>query len=108
MKRLGKGAILASALAAAIAMAPVSADAHKIHHKHHFKGGPHGNGLTALQWYVTGGMFCSSLWLILHSAYVSNTEHRELTYREAYRDVAGCWLPIAGPWIVDQSLPPQY
>jgi hypothetical protein len=31
--------------------------------------------------------------------------HRELTPREAYRGIAGCFVPFIGPWIVDNTLP---
>jgi hypothetical protein len=90
---------------------------HHFHHKAHKPGssgthqdsGPGGrHGLTPLQGYVTAGMFCSAIWLIIHAAYVSRTENRELTRREAYMDVAGCWLPIIGPLLVNQNLPANY
>lgn len=31
--------------------------------------------------------------------------HRELTPREAYAGIAGCFIPFIGSWIVEQTLP---
>jgi hypothetical protein len=31
--------------------------------------------------------------------------HRELTPREAYSGIAGCFIPFIGAWLVDQTLP---
>ncbi len=31
--------------------------------------------------------------------------HRELTPREAYAGIAGCFIPFIGPWIVERTLP---
>jgi hypothetical protein len=131
MKQKTKSAILVSAFAAALAVAPVSANAHfrsfgfsQISRGRTFShvvkgsvgrnckkttssgtGGHH--GLTAAQGYVTGAMFCSAIWLIAHGYYVGQTQHRELTYTEAYSDAAGCWLPIIGPFLVQQWMAQQ-
>jgi hypothetical protein len=131
MKFISKSLVTALAFSVALALAPTSASAfvpfhpifkpwwppkkpphkfpHKIHHAQKDPGKPHlKHGLSAVQWYVTGSVFCSAAWLIGHAAYVSRTEHRELTYREAYTDVAGCFLPIIGPLLVAQYLPRNY
>ena len=132
MKFIGKSLVTALAFSVVMALAPTSASAfvpfhplwfkpphHKFHHKfphkipHHASQRDPGkahlkHGLSAVQWYVTGSVFCSAAWLIGHAAYISRTEHRELTYREAYTDVAGCFLPIVGPLLVAQYLPRNY
>lgn len=129
MKFISKSLVTALAFSVVMALAPTSASAfvpfhpfwfkppHHHHHHHHFvkhvnqkdPGKPHlKHGLSAVQWYVTGSVFCSAAWLIGHAAYISRTEHRELTYREAYTDVAGCFLPIIGPLLVAQYLPRNY
>jgi hypothetical protein len=133
MKFIGRSLVTALAVAVVLALAPTKASAFiyfphhpntyetykpykfykhpKIKHagnKNHSSGPSGHDGLSAAQWYVTGGMFCSAIWLIVHAAYVSQTENRELTRREAYMDVAGCWLPIIGPLLLNQYLPPNY
>jgi len=94
--------IVAAMIAAAVAMSPVAASATKIHRVH----APH-HGLNAVQGYAAGSILCSSLFLILHAAYISNTQNRELTQQEAWGDVAGCFLPIIGPALVDNAFAKQ-
>jgi len=137
MKIINKSLVSALAIAVVVAFFPTQASAHvylpyhsykseKFHHFHKFhkfkeagkassssnrdpgSSSHHRNGLSGAQGYVGAAMFCSAIWLIAHAAYVSRTENRELTRREAYMDVAGCWLPIVGPLLVDQYLPKQY
>ena len=56
------------------------------------------NGLTS---YALSATWCSVGSLVLNALIVHAKENRELTRSEAGQTVAGCWLPIIGPLLVD-------
>jgi hypothetical protein len=67
--------------------------------KQHSTNGRKGpSGLTA---YALSATWCSAGSLVLNALIINATENRELTRSEAGQTVAGCWLPIIGPLLVD-------
>lgn len=53
-------------------------------------------GPSALGQYVLFSTFCAAGSLIVQSAYVGETENRELTSQEAFYTTGNCFLPIVG------------
>jgi hypothetical protein len=51
-------------------------------------------------------MFCSAGLLIAEGAYKAHTEHRQLTYGEAYGTVLGCFIPVIG-WFIGKAIGDQ-
>jgi hypothetical protein len=66
------------------------------HHETNGRKGP--SGLAS---YALSATFCSAGSLVLNALIINATENRELTRSEAGQTVAGCWLPIIGPLLVD-------
>jgi len=60
-------------------------------------------GLGSAPWIVGGMVGCASVGLIGYGAYTANTQHRELTCREANMIVFGCLVPFVGAYIVDAA-----
>ena len=56
--------------------------------------GTHGTGF--LPQYVFFATSCSALFLWLQALHVSQTQHRELTQKEAWTTVGNCFVPIVG------------
>jgi opacity protein-like surface antigen len=56
--------------------------------------GTHGVGV--LPQYVFFATSCSALFLWLQALHVSQTQHRELTQKEAWTTVGNCFVPIVG------------
>lgn len=86
----------------AATVVPGVADA-RPHHPHKYfklKGGGSG-GMSPATAYVFGATFCSAGALWVHGLYVSRTQRRELTRREAFGTVANCFLPVVGGLISD-------
>jgi hypothetical protein len=66
------------------------------HGKTAHNGGHHNNAAVA---YVGAAIGCSAVWLVAEGAYTAATEHRDLTYAEAYSTAGGCFLPIIGSYL---------
>jgi hypothetical protein len=68
------------------------------------------NGPNGLASYALGATWCSAGSLVLNALIINATENRELTASEAGQTVAGCFLPIIGPLLVDAyyKANPQY
>lgn len=79
------------------------------HHHHHFHKPPKApaapkervgtggkKGVSPLGQYVLFSTFCAAGSLIVQSAYVGETEHRELTSQEAFYTTGNCFIPFVG------------
>lgn len=106
-----KKIIVASTVAAVAMLAAAQpASAHfRFHHFHHIKPikvpvkppAPKGisaqtHGVGFLPQYVFYATSCSALFLWLEALHTSQTQHRELTQKEAWTIVGNCYLPVVG------------
>lgn len=58
-------------------------------------------GTNWAPWIVGGLVACPAVGLLGYGAYIANTQHRQLTCREAHMVVWGCMIPVVGAYLVN-------